>query len=92
MRHWIAAILVLTVFATCSVAQDNTYKQTLIDKYPFYKSATTIPKPVCPALAKQLVADYGIIEWVCVDVGGGSGSLSLALAKVTNLTRYVVEL
>ena len=92
MRHWVGAILTLTVFATCCLAQDNTYKQTLIDKYPFYKSATTILKPVYPALAKQLVADYGISEGICVDVGGGSGSLSLALAKVTNLTCYVVDL
>jgi SAM-dependent methyltransferase len=92
MRNLVRTILVLAVFATCGVAQDNSYKQTLIDKYPFYKSATTILKPVYPALAKQLVGDYGITEGVCVDVGGGSGSLSLALAKVTNLTCYVVDL
>ena len=92
MRSWIGGMLVLTVWVTCGVAQDNTYKQALIEKYPFYKSATSILMPVYPALAKQIVADYGITKGICVDVGGGSGSLSLALAKVTDLTCYVVDL
>jgi ubiquinone/menaquinone biosynthesis C-methylase UbiE len=92
MRNWIAAIAIAMILAAFCVAQDNNYKQTLIEKYPFYKSATTILKPVYAALARQFVADFGIKDGICVDVGGGSGSLSLALAKTTDLTCYVVDL
>ena len=72
--------------------QADTYREQLIARYPFYRSALEHFAPVYPVLARQLVDDYGITEGICVDVGGGCGPLSLELAKITNLTCYVVDM
>jgi predicted RNA methylase len=88
----IGAVLIPLALGTCGLAQENAYKQALIDKYPFYQAATTRFVKVYPALAQQIVQDYGITKGVCVDVGGGCGSLALALAKITDLTVYVLDI
>lgn len=88
-RVW-CCISVLLV-STCSWAQ-GTYKDALIEKYPFYEIATGRFAPVYPALAEQTVQDFGITEGICVDVGGGCGSLAIALARITNLDIYVLDI
>jgi len=57
-----------------------------------YQAATGSFAPVYPALAEQIVADYGITEGVCVDLGAGCGSLAMALAERTNLTVYALDI
>jgi len=47
---------------------------------------------VYPALAKQIVEDTGIKEGVCVELGCGPGALGLALARITNLKVYAVDI
>ena len=90
IRRVLLCLLLLTV-ATYSWAQ-GTYKDALIEKYPFYKIATDRFAPVYPALAQQLVQDFGITEGICVDVGGGCGSLAIALARITNLHIYMLDI
>jgi SAM-dependent methyltransferase len=68
------------------------YKADLIARYPFYATATGAFAPVYPALAQQIVEDYGVTEGVCVDVGGGCGSLAIALARITDLRIYVLDI
>ncbi len=88
------ALVVLAVLVTIapSSAQDASYKEALIHKFGFYNVATRVFAPVYPALAKQLVQDYGITEGVCVDLGGAEGSLAIELAKVTKLTVYDLDI
>jgi len=90
LRRLLLCVVVLTL-APCAWAQD-TYKDTLLEKYPFYKIATSRFAPVYPALAQQLVQDFGITEGVCVDVGGGGGSLAMALARITDLHIYMLDI
>jgi len=73
-------------------AEENAYKQALAEQYPFYQAATVMFAPVYPVLAKEIVQDYGITKGTCVDVGGGCGSLAIELAKITDLTVYVLDL
>lgn len=73
-------------------AATDSYRQSLINRYPFYTNATGRFAPLYPALARQIVEDYGVTEGVCVDVGGGCGSLAIELAKITNLTIYVLDI
>lgn len=92
MRRWtIAAALLLA--ASCSFgAESDSYKQQLIAKYPYYQNATTRFAPLYPALARQILEDYGIRSGVCVDLGGGSGQLAIELARASKLTVYVVDI
>ncbi len=64
----------------------------LIEKVHMYETATDRFAPVYPALAKQLVQDYGITTGVCVDVGGGTGQLAMEIAKITDLTCYSLDI
>jgi SAM-dependent methyltransferase len=90
-RILMSAALVVAL-AGLSQAAKLSYRDRLIGKYPFYKTATGAFAPVYPALAKQIVGDYGITTGVCVDLGGGCGSLDLALAKITKLRFYVLDI
>ncbi|MGC9318478.1 MAG: class I SAM-dependent methyltransferase [Armatimonadota bacterium] len=87
-------VLLLTVALALIVpaAAQDSYKTTLVSHYPFYKTVTTSFAPIYPALAQQIVDDFGITEGICVDVGGGSGALSFALAKQTDMTFYVLDI
>ena len=71
---------------------ESTYKDALVEKCRFYETATGRFAPVYPALAKQIVQDFGITEGICVDVGGGCGSLAMALARDTDLSVYVLDI
>lgn len=54
--------------------------------------AKTAFAPVYPALARQIVEDTGIKEGVCVELGCGSGALGLALARITKLRVYAIDI
>jgi len=84
--------MVLLVVITCAPALAGNYRDQLIEQYPFYKTATTSFAPVYPALAQQVVGDYGITKGICVDMGGGCGSLAMALARITDLTVYMLDI
>lgn len=92
MRHFWASLALLLTIAMAAGADDTAYKQDLIARFPFYNVATQVFAPVYPALARQLVQDYGLQDGVCVDVGGAEGSLALALARITKATVYVVDI
>ncbi|MFW5867486.1 MAG: class I SAM-dependent methyltransferase [Armatimonadota bacterium] len=88
-RVLILAIALALVIPAC--AQDA-YKEMLVSHYPFYETAIGRFAPLYPALAQQIVDDFRITEGTCVDVGGGSGALSFALAERTDLTFYVLDI
>jgi SAM-dependent methyltransferase len=73
-------------------AQENDYQKSLIAQFKFYNTARTIFAPVYPALAKQLIQDYGLSKGIAVDLGGAEGSLSIELAKLSELTVYNVDI
>jgi len=81
--------LVLLLLPSCARAD---YKADLVAAYPFYNTAVGKFAPVYPALAQQIVQDYGVTKGVCVDMGGGCGSLAMALAKITDLKVYVLDI
>jgi len=89
MKRVLAVLLLALATASCGWAD---YKGDLIAQYPFYANAAGRFAPLCPALARQIVEDYGVTGGVCVDVGGGCGSLALELAKITDLTIYVLDI
>ncbi len=69
-RVMLCAVMAMAL-AGLGRAEELSYRDALIAKYPFYKTALGSFAPVYPALAKQIVDDYGITEGVCVDLGGG---------------------
>ncbi len=89
MRRTTLVPLVLLLLVVRASAD---YKQDLIAHYPFYKTSVSKFAPVYPALARQIVQDYGITKGICVDMGGGCGSLAMALAKVTAVKVYVLDI
>ena len=89
-RHMVTFVVALALVVP-GFAQE-TYREVLSSHYPFYKTATTRFAPVYPALAQQIADDFGITEGVCVDVGGGTGALSLALAERTEMSFYVLDI
>ena len=48
--------------------------------------------PVYPLIAQQITKKFCINEGVCIDVGAGPASLSIALAKITNLKIYAMDI
>lgn len=86
------ALTIPLLMALPALTLADSYRDDLIARCPIYKAATGRFAPVYPALAEQLVGDYGVKTGVCVDIGGGCGSLSLALVRVTDLTCYVLDI
>jgi SAM-dependent methyltransferase len=91
LKCWFAVVAALLTLSVCP-AQQTTYKQGLIAKFPFHRVARDVFAPVYPAFARQVVQDYGIRTGVCVDLGGAEGSLAMELARITDLTAYVVDI
>ncbi len=86
------ALTVALLFTCCVGAAWADYREDLIARYPFYQTAVGKFAPVYPALARQIVQDYGVTQGICVDMGGGCGSLAMALARITELTIYVLDI
>lgn len=91
--------LTIVAWVTLSVFVHSTPSQPISDDEELKRSAERVSEvarttfaPVYPALAKQIVEDTGIKEGVCVELGCGSGSLGLALAKITNLRIYAIDI
>ena len=89
MKRALCLALLALLGLSCAWAD---YKADLIAEYPFYDTAVGKFAPVYPALAQQIVQDYGITKGVCVDMGGGCGSWAIALAKITELKVYVLDI
>jgi SAM-dependent methyltransferase len=87
----LCCVLVLMLSAV-AFAQESDYQKSLIAQFRFYSTARTIFAPVYPALARQLVQDYGVIKGIAVDLGGAEGSLAIELAKITDLKVYSVDI
>jgi SAM-dependent methyltransferase len=92
MRSLVQVVAIAFLLGGATLARAETYRDELVARCPIYEAAAGRFAPVYPALAEQLVADYGITTGVCVDIGGGCGSLSLALAPKTDLTCYVLDI
>jgi SAM-dependent methyltransferase len=84
--------MIIIMMPAKAVAQEEEYLQSLIKHFRFYNTSHGIFAPVYPAIAKQLVEDYGKTKGIAVDLGGADGSLAFALAKVTDLTVYNVDI
>ena len=79
------------MLSVVAYAQESDYQKSLIAQFRFYNTARTVFAPVYPALARQLVQDYGVTKGIAVDLGGAEGSLAIELAKITDLTVYSVD-
>jgi len=92
-RHRCRIRLPLFVLLPALVAgAQESLRDKLIAKVSMYRTATGNFAPVYPALARQIVQDYGIRKGVCVDVGGGTGHLGMEVAKQTDLTVYNLDI
>lgn len=47
--------------------------------------------PIYPLIASQITEKIGITKGICIDVGAGPASLSIALAKITDLKIYALD-
>ena len=45
-----------------------------------------------PAVARQVFQTCGILEGICVEIGAGTGRLTIELAKQSNLQIYALEI
>ncbi len=82
------------VILICSLAnaRESDYQKGLAAQFRFYDTARTVFAPVYPALARQLVQDYGLSKGIAVDLGGAEGSLAIELARISSLTVYSVDI
>jgi ubiquinone/menaquinone biosynthesis C-methylase UbiE len=48
--------------------------------------------PIYPYLARCITNKFGISKGVCVDVGSGPGSLAIAIARITKLQVYSLDI
>ena len=48
--------------------------------------------PIYPVIAKQIVERTNIKEGICIDLGTGTGALARAIAKITNLKVYALDI
>lgn len=91
-KNRMCCLLALTFCGVAAFAQESDYEKGLIARFSFYETMRTTFAPVYPALARQLVQDYGVTKGIAVDLGGGAGSLGIELAKITDLTVYNIDL
>lgn len=47
--------------------------------------------PIYPYLARQITDKFGIAEGICVDLGSGPASLAIAMARITELKIYSLD-
>ena len=47
--------------------------------------------PIYPYLARQITDKFGVTEGICVDLGSGPASLAIAMARLTDLTVYSLD-
>ncbi len=48
--------------------------------------------PIYPYLAQQIRDKFGITNGICVDLGSGPASLAIAIARITDLTIYSLDI
>ena len=48
--------------------------------------------PIYPVIAQQIVERTNIKEGICIDLGTGTGALARAIAKITNLKVYALDI
>ena len=48
--------------------------------------------PIYPYLAERIKEKFGITTGVCIDAGSGPGSLAIAMARITNLTIFSLDI
>lgn len=48
--------------------------------------------PIYPYLARQITDKFNITKGLCVDLGSGPASLAIAMARVTDLTVYSLDI
>ncbi len=51
----------------------------------------SIMDPLYPLIARQFIDDYGTLKGIAVDIGAGTGALALELAKLTQLSFYLID-
>jgi len=49
-------------------------------------------KDIYPLIASQIVGKCRIKDGICIDIGAGQGTLAIALAKITNLKIYSLDI
>ena len=64
----------------------------ITDPQEFEKISKLAFAPIYPYLAQCIKKKFGISEGICVDVGSGPGSLAIALARITNLHVYSLDI
>jgi len=90
--RWNRAVWCAAILTSLGCVSTSMYREDLESRVPFYAIQASDFAPVYPALAEQVVLDHGITQGTCVDVGGGAGLLSIALARATGLTVYNLDI
>lgn len=52
----------------------------------------TLFKDIYPLIARQIVERCGIKEGICIDIGSGPGALAIAVARITGLMIYSLDI
>lgn len=76
----------------CALCPADDYVETLKQKVPYYRTMTGRFAPMYEPLARQMILDYGLDKGVAVEVGGSAGAFSMALAKLSHLTVYNLDI
>ena len=58
----------------------------------FDKIVREVFAPVYPVIARKIVEIAGIREGTCIDIGTGTGALAIAIARITNLKVYALDI
>lgn len=63
----------------------------LLKAEEFDRKIRTNMLPAFPAVVRQIIKNCGILEGTCIDIGSGTGLLSIELARQTSLTIHSLE-
>ena len=55
-------------------------------------SITGVRAPIYPIIAEQIVDELKIREGIAIHVGAGPAALSIAMARITNLEIYAMDI
>jgi SAM-dependent methyltransferase len=90
-RQWILWSLAW-IFLLCAACPAEDYVEMLKRKVPYYQTMTGRFAPIYEPLARQMILDYGLDKGVAVEVGGSAGAFSMALARLSHLTVYNLDI
>lgn len=70
----------------------STKNTSQFNMYGYKDLVTNVFNKIYPVIAKQVIEYTEIKKGVCLDIGSGTGDLGVEIAKLTNMTVYLMDI